>query len=223
MTSRDATDHAATHFPPHRTRIKICGITSPELAHVAVASGADAVGLVFAPGSPRHVEFETAVEIVEVLPPFVTAVGLFQLTSRLNEDLEDWWEEWCQLHGEENEDLVDEVADTHRVIRGFRFSRDAVERWNACEAVDALLIDGGAGGTGESFDHAELAAMRNEITKPIILAGGLTPNNVAEAIRNVRPFAVDVSSGVESERGVKSPDLIRAFCAAVREADAALA
>ncbi len=223
MTDGDTTEHRATDSPPQRTRIKICGITSPELAEVAVASGADAVGLVFAPGSPRHVEFETAVEIVEVLPPFVTAVGLFQLTSRLNEDLEDWWEEWCQLHGEESEDLVDEVADTHRVIRGFRFSREAVERWNACAAVDALLIDGGAGGAGESFDHTELAAMRPRITKPIILAGGLTPSNVADAIRTVRPFAVDVSSGVESERGEKDPALIRAFCAAVREADSALA
>ena len=91
--------------------------------------------------------------------------------------------------------------------------------WNACADVDALLVDGPDPGSGQAFDHDELAALMPELTKPLILAGGLTPENVGEAIRRVRPYAVDVSSGVESAPGIKDPAKIAAFCAAVRAAD----
>jgi phosphoribosylanthranilate isomerase len=204
----------------HRTRIKICGITSVDLAQAAVEAGADAIGVVFAKKSPRCVDVDTAYEIVECLPPFVTAMGLFQLDRADDSVLEEWCGEWVQLHGREDEALVAQVAETHRVIRGFRFSPEAIACWERCEAVHSLLIDGSAGGQGASFDHGELAAMRDRIIKPIILAGGLTAENVGEAIRAVRPYAVDVSSGVEQERGVKDPKLVERFCAAVREADA---
>lgn len=205
-----------------RTRIKICGIMSVELAMAAVDAGADAIGLVFAKKSPRCIDIDTAMEIAEALPPFVMPVGLFQLERANDPVLAEWWGEWVQLHGTEDEAIAKEVAETHRVIRGFRFSKSEVSRWERCEHVNTLLIDGSAGGGGEMFDHAELAALRREITRPIILAGGLTAENVAGAIRAVQPYAVDVSSGVERERGVKDVTLIAQFCAAVRAADAAV-
>jgi phosphoribosylanthranilate isomerase len=204
----------------HRTRIKICGITSVELAVTAVEAGADAIGLVFAKKSPRCIDIDTALEIAESLPPFVTPIGLFQLDRADDPALAEWWGEWVQLHGKEDETLVEQVAESHRVIRGFRFSQSEVARWERCEYVHTLLIDGSPGGGGETFDHAALASMRDEIIKPIILAGGLTAQNVGDAIREVRPFAVDVSSGVERERGVKDAKLIEEYCAAVRDADA---
>lgn len=206
----------------HRTRIKICGITSIELALVAVEAGADAIGLVFAKKSPRCIDIDAALEISEALPPFITPIGLFQLERADDPVLSEWWGEWVQLHGEEDETLVEQVAESHRVIRGFRFSPDGLARWERCEHVHSLLIDGTAGGGGEMFDHAELATMRREIFKPVILAGGLTPETVGKAIHAVRPHAVDVSSGVERERGVKDAGLIAHFCAAVREADASI-
>jgi phosphoribosylanthranilate isomerase len=207
---------------PRRTRIKICGIQTVEHALVATDAGADAIGLMFVEKSPRYVrEFEAAVDILTALPPFVTPVGVFQLTRRFNADFEDWCQcaDWCQFHGDEDEQTVALAArPPRRAIRGFRFDADQVRRWDSCGAVEALLIDGPAGGSGEGFDHAQLADMMPQISKPVILAGGLTPENVGDAIRIVRPFAVDVSSGVESTPGVKEPSLIREFCAAVREA-----
>ncbi|HRP62877.1 MAG TPA: phosphoribosylanthranilate isomerase [Phycisphaerales bacterium] len=204
-----------------RTRIKICGIMTVDAALAAIDAGADAVGLVFAPNSPRRIDLDDAIEIVDALPPFVTPVGLFQLGKNAsNADLDEWWCEWCQLHGDEDEKTVAKVAESHRIIRGFPFNAAQIKRWNDCDEVAALLIDGSKGGGGTSFDHAGLARMTPEIDKPIILAGGLTPENVGDAIRAVRPFAVDVSSGVESSRGVKDAALIHKFCAAVRAADA---
>ena len=117
------------------------------------------------------------------------------------------------------QELLARVAEQRHVVRGFEFTPEAVREWDRCDAVRALLVDGSAGGAGESFDHGALAAMQAEISKPVIVAGGLTPDNVAAAVRNVRPFGVDVSSGVESAPGEKDPSLMEAFCAAVREAD----
>ena len=122
-----------------------------------------------------------------------------------------------QLHGRETEEVVARAP--RPVIRGFGFDAEEVRRWEACPHVAALLIDGPAAGSGAAFDHHALAALRTELRKPVILAGGLTPENVADAIRVVRPDAVDVSSGVESSPGVKDPERIRAFCAAVRAAE----
>lgn len=112
------------------------------------------------------------------------------------------------------------------VIRAVRFRAEAVERdlrrWDAVEEVDAILVDGSAGGAGEAFDWHALAPLIRAVSKPIIIAGGLTPENVGEAIGACRPYAVDVSSGVESSPGVKDHAKIAAFCEAVRRADAAL-
>ena len=148
----------------------------------------------------------------------VTPVGLFQnpapadVSGGLGRP-----SPWIQLHGDEDEAFIASLDGRH-VIRGFRYDEEQVRRWDACPDVDVLLIDGSAGGHGESFEHGRLVAMMSDIETPVVLAGGLTPDNVAEAIRVVQPFGVDVSSGVESSRGVKDHGLIRAFCEAAREA-----
>jgi phosphoribosylanthranilate isomerase len=208
-----------------RTRIKICGVTSVESALVAAEAGADAVGLVRIPDSPRYVDADLATDIVLALPPFVNAVGVYRNnypTIRRNHDA---WEDepsldGVQLHGDEDEDFCEKVIGD--VIRAVPFDPRALQRWDRCDDVDALLVERGVPGTGHAWDYAELARMKKPLSKRIILAGGLNPENVAEAIRAVRPFAVDVSSGVESSRGVKDPRLIRAFCDAVHRADAEL-
>ncbi len=209
-----------------RTRIKICGIRDEESAFAAADSGADAIGLVFYPQSPRYIEPDDAWQLVGMLPPFVSSVGLF-----VNADLDRFMmiEEECptdmsQLHGHEPEELVKQCGPN--VIKAVRFDAktiaDELDRWDRVDEVDAILVDGSAGGQGTSFDWSALAAARERLSKPLILAGGLTPENVGDAIRTVRPFAVDVSSGVESSPGVKEVDLIEAFCRAVRRADSEL-
>jgi len=207
---------------PSRTRIKICGITTVETAQAAVEAGADAIGLMVVEASPRYVDADRTEIVVRHLPPLVEPVRVFR--DAAPEDVTAWRGRLVQLHGDEGELYIADLKRWRRdalIIRGFRFSQEAVERWARCPDVDALLIDGSSGGEGQAFDHAPLAAMMDGIEKPVILAGGLDPENVGEAIQTVRPYAVDVSSGVESTRGVKDPDLIRAFCAAVRAADAA--
>lgn len=207
-----------------RTRIKICGICTVDDAHAAVDAGADAIGVMFAPRSPRYIgDFSLARAIVDVLPERVTAVGVFQLTSSDDPHLQHWLATGhaVQLHGDEDEALLNSaIPPGHCVLRGFRFEPEQVLRWQACETVDALLVDGPRGGGGEGFDHAQLAALMPRLTKPVILAGGLSAENVSGAIAAVTPYAVDVSSGVESSPGVKDAVKIKAFCDAVREADA---
>lgn len=209
-----------------RTRIKICGIRDEESAFAAADAGADAIGLVFYRQSPRFIEPEEAWQLVGMMPPFMSSVGLF-----VNADLERFMntEEQCptdmsQLHGQESEDLVRQCGPN--VIKAVRFDPATIDaelaRWERIDEVDAVLVDGSAGGQGTSFDWSKLAEARERLSKPLILAGGLNPENVGEAIRIVRPYAVDVSSGVESAPGVKDPELIEAFCRAVRRADAEL-
>lgn len=206
-----------------RTRIKICGITDEEGLFAAADAGADAVGFVFHPQSRRFIEPEEAFELIAFLPPFISSVGLF-----VNADVDTFStiEEDCpttiaQLHGDEREDVVIQCGPG--IIKAVKFDRATIERelkrWDAVDEVDSILIDGSSGGEGTSFDWAALAAVKGATNKPIILAGGLTPENVGDAIRLVRPFAVDVSSGVESEPGVKDRGLIERFCEAVRRAD----
>jgi len=206
-----------------RTRIKICGIRDEDAALAAADAGADAIGFVFARGSPRTIDPERAFEIQAILPPFVSTVGVF-----VNASVDAFCdiEETCpstlaQLHGSEDEPTV--RACGPGIIRGIRFDPAAIAadlaRWNAIDEVDALLIDGSSGGAGAAFDWAALSPHLAHLSKPVILAGGLTPENVGDAIRAVRPYAVDVSSGVERERGLKDPALISAFCEAVRKAD----
>lgn len=209
-----------------RTRIKICGVTDASAALVAADAGADAIGLVFAPGSPRLITPEQAWSIAEALPPFVTTVGLF-VDADLDEILAA--KDGCpfhltQMHGSEAEPVVRRCGPD--LIKAVRYDAGTIEgelrRWSAIGELDAVLVDGGAGGRGERVDWAHLGEVAGACDHPLMLAGGLTPENVGEAIRAVRPWAVDVSSGVERERGVKDAGLIRAFCAAVREADGGL-
>lgn len=216
---------------PLRTRIKICGITEESALFAAVDAGADAVGFNFHPSSKRFIEPAEAWELVGLLPPFVSSVGVFVNASveRFSEVEQTCPTDMTQLHGSEKVDVVRSCGPS--VIKAFRFDTQtaarALTRWDAVDEVDAVLIDGPAPGDGVAFDWSALApaleAFRVEharaFGKPIILAGGLTPENVAEAIRDVRPYAVDVASGVENEQGEKDPALIEAFCRAVRGAD----
>ncbi len=198
------------------TIIKICGIRSAEIAQIAIDAGADAIGLVIdVPDSPRRLTVDEAHTIAATLPR-----RIMQIAVVCNPDpalAEQWTGTWFQLHGDEDEQTVAHFARAKHIIRGFRFDPDQVRRWNDCRDVNILLVDGSVGGHGEAFHHEQLTALMPQITKPVMLAGGLTPDNVADAIRRVRPFAVDVSSGVERAPGVKDEELIRRFCAAVRE------
>jgi phosphoribosylanthranilate isomerase len=205
-----------------RVRVKICGVrTVAELQHAA-ACGADAVGLNFHPPSPRFVGPAQARELLAALPPFVEAVGVFvnKRLDELRELLHDLGRlRTVQVHGGEPE--VVDAAPYHHVpalqVRDEADLRRAEAYLAACRARGclpaALLIDGHApglaGGTGQRAPWELVAGLRAEV--PIILAGGLTPENVAEAVRVVRPYAVDVASGVESSPGVKCPDKVRAF------------
>ena len=209
-----------------RTRIKICGVRDLETALVSIEAGADAVGLVFAAQSPRVVDFETASGIASALPAFADAVGLFVDPSL--EDVEAALDrvplDAVQLHGDEDEGLVEAVANLGvRVIKAARFEEKAsaalLERWNHMPALSALLLDGSPGGGGLSFDWRVLARLMDAAYHPIVVAGGLEPDNVAKAIRTIEPYAVDVSSGVERERGVKDHERIARFCLAVQLAD----
>ncbi len=214
---------------PIRTRIKICGITRPQDARAAVAAGADAIGFIFAESSPRRVAPEQARDIVASLPPFVDAVGVF-----VDQDVE-YIEElvnYCgltmvQLHGRETPAICKRLS--VRVLKGFRISAERlagglVDFGPYYGAVAGFLLDtyskGQVGGTGEVFDWQLVE--HNQPPGPVILAGGLTPANVSVAIQMVRPFAVDVNSGVESEPGIKEESAIRRLVEAVRQADALL-
>lgn len=205
-----------------RTRIKICGVKSAEIAHAAVDAGADAVGFMFVRSSVRAIDPDEAAEIMWSLPPMVTTVGVF-MNASVDTFVE--FEERCpthfaQLHGNEDEQTVRACGPAIKAVRYDAATiRAQLQRWDAIEEVDAILVDGSAGGEGTRLDWAGLAGAMEDIATPIILAGGLTAENVGEAIRAVRPFAVDVSSGVERERGVKDAALIEAFCEAVRQAD----
>jgi phosphoribosylanthranilate isomerase len=206
-----------------RTRIKICGIRTPEIARAAVNAGADALGFVFVPSSPRYIEPEEAWALTAELPPLVSTVGVF-----VNAPIDAFSdiEERCptvysQLQGSEDVPLVRQCGPG--VIKAIRFDTESIANdlamWDGVAEVDAILIDGSAGGQGAAFDWSALTPHLAGLSKPIILAGGLNPHNVGDAIRAVRPFAVDVSSGVERDRGIKEPALIDSFCEAVRTAD----
>ncbi|MBL8886267.1 MAG: phosphoribosylanthranilate isomerase [Phycisphaerales bacterium] len=208
-----------------RTRIKICGVKDIETAFAAVEAGADAIGFIFVRSSPRYIEPDAAAEIMASLPPFVSTVGVFM--NMAVEGFSDI-EEACpttftQLHGDENEELIAACAP---VIKGIRFAPGSIAsdlaRFEADDNVESILIDGPSPGEGIPFQWSDLDPHLATVSKPIFLAGGLNPDNVADAIAELRPYAVDVSSGVERERGFKDHDLIRQFCEAVRRADAEL-
>ncbi|MNF41426.1 N-(5'-phosphoribosyl)anthranilate isomerase [compost metagenome] len=200
-------------------RSKICGITRIEDALLAADAGADAIGLVFYARSPRAVEVQQARAIIAALPPFVTTVGLFVNASRdeLNEILEAVPLDLLQFHGDET---AADCAGYHRpYIKALRVrpGEDVAARCAEFPQAAGILLDtfvpGVPGGTGETFDWS---LVPENPGCPIILAGGLTAANVAAAIRQVRPWAVDVSGGVEASKGVKDAAKVRAFVAAVR-------
>lgn len=204
-----------------RTRVKICGITRIEDAEAAARAGVDAIGLVFDPASPRCVDLERARAIAQAVPPFVTVVGLFvnAAPERVREVLNWVGLDLLQFHGTESPEQCRLYA--HRYIKAIRMRPEVDLVCEARRYADAagLLLDsfvpGVSGGSGRTFDWTRVP---RDLGRPLILAGGLTPQNVAEAIGQLRPYAVDVSSGVERSPGVKDPDKIAAFLEAVRNA-----
>lgn len=202
-------------------RSKICGITRVEDALAAAEAGADAIGLVFYAKSPRAVDVHQARAIIAALPPFVTTVGLFVNASRceLNEILDAVPLDLLQFHGDETPEQCEGFnrpwIKALRVRPGDDLEASCRRYHNASGVLLDTYVAGVPGGTGESFDWSLVPA---KLSKPVILAGGLTADNVASAIAQVRPYAVDVSGGVEQAKGIKDPARIEAFLRAVREA-----
>ena len=208
-----------------RTRVKICGITRVEDARVAVELGADAIGLVFYPPSPRYLSAERALAIRDALPPFVQSVALFvnpdaaqvaQVIGRVRPAM-------LQFHGEETAQFCAQFGTPYikacRVKSGLGKGVDLLEYLRPFSGAAGWLLDSFVeeyGGVGERFDWSLVPAKRD---KPLILSGGLALGNVADAVRRVRPWGVDVSSGVESAKGIKDAAKIAAFIAEVRNAD----
>ena len=196
------------------TKVKICGFTEPDNARDASIAGVDAVGLVFYDKSPRNVDVQKAQEIIDALPPFVNRVGLFVNAnpSFVDEILCEVPLDTLQFHGDES--LLDCTQYQMPFIKSLRVKPEThvEEVAEQFSSASAILLDSfnpsSFGGTGEAFDWS-LACV--DISLPIILAGGLNSDNVSSAIRQVRPYAVDASSGVESAPGVKDIDKIEAF------------
>jgi phosphoribosylanthranilate isomerase len=208
------------------TAAKICGITREADALAAAHAGAHAVGFVFYAGSPRYVTPQRAASLLTAVPPFVTGVGLF-----VNAPAEAVVEAvrisrvcLLQFHGDESADYCRQVS-AHCGVPYLRALRvrpglDLLQYARDFHDAKALLLDayveGKAGGTGQTFDWGLIP---RDLPLPVVLSGGLTPDNVAAAIRAVRPWAVDVSSGVETEKGIKDAAKIAAFMTGVRNAD----
>lgn len=202
-----------------RTRVKICGITRIEDALAAVDHGADAIGLVFYSPSPRYLTIEQAVAVTAALPPFVCVVALFvnpavsevkAVLSAINVDL-------LQFHGDESD--IDCKQYGLPYLKAVRVKSDTnlIQYASRYQHAKALLLDtysdSAVGGTGQVFDWQLIP---KNMPLPIILAGGLTPQNVADAIHQVQPYAVDVSGGVEQSKGIKDSTKIAAFMAAIK-------
>ncbi|MFB6084527.1 MAG: phosphoribosylanthranilate isomerase [Halorientalis sp.] len=201
------------------TRAKICGITREADLDAAVAAGADAVGLTAAVtvDTPREVSVDRADDLAAAVPPFVTSVlvAMPETVDRAVELAERVRPDAVQLHGELGPDAVAAVGERAptQVIAAVDATDPAIDGY--ADAADAVLVDSvdeqGGGGTGETHDWERTADLVAELDAPVILAGGLTPENVAEAVGTVDPFAVDVASGVESEGGIKDHDAVRRF------------
>lgn len=204
-----------------RTRIKICGITRADDARAAAGAGADAIGLVFYPPSPRYLSVERAVEIRDALPPFVQTVALFvnadaaqiaQVIGRVHPSM-------LQFHGDEAPDFCGQFGLPFVKACRIKPGTDALAYLEPYGRATAWLVDSYVpeyGGVGESFDWA---LVPKERSRPLILSGGLDRSNVGKAIRAVRPWGVDVSSGVESAKGIKDAGKMAAFVSEVRNAD----
>lgn len=204
-----------------RTRIKICGLTRRQDVLSAIDAGADAVGLVFYPPSPRAVSFSQAAELARLVPPFVTLVGLFVNPDPafVKEALTRVPLQLLQFHGEEPEDACSGYGRPWIKAARMRAGFDLAEFSRSHSAAAGILLDAyveGYGGGGKIFDWSLISP---GLGRPLILSGGLDPGNVSEAVRRVRPWAVDVSSGVESAKGIKDASLIESFISGVRRAD----
>ncbi len=201
--------------------VKICGITSVENAQAVELAGADAVGLMFYEGSPRHITLEQAKAIVDSLSNSIARVGVFVNSdeSFVRQAMEICTLNMLQFHGNEIPEYCKrfEVMTLKAIRVSGESSLEVMERYSTDGFLLDTFTDKALGGTGETFNW-ELAKKATEKERPIFLAGGLTPENVAEAVKAVRPFAVDVSSGVESEPGKKDAAKVRAFVAAAKGA-----
>jgi len=206
-----------------RTRIKVCGITCQEDARAAVAAGADALGFIFVEQSPRLVQPEIVRAITGNLPPFVDGVGVFcdEAIEVVQEIIHYCKLSLVQLHGAESPEYCRNIS--CKVIKSFSMRPDSGSEELApyADAISGFLLDtynkDMAGGTGHTFDWKLVTQVK--APGPVILAGGLNPGNVGEAIRRVKPFAVDVSSGVEYQPGRKDTDKLKSFASEVWKAD----
>ncbi|SEI68779.1 phosphoribosylanthranilate isomerase [Allopseudospirillum japonicum] len=209
-----------------RTRVKICGITRIEDAHSAIIAGADALGFVFYSPSPRALTYAQAADIVHSLPPFVTSVGLFVNASaqEVNECLRTVPLSCLQFHGDETAEFC--ASFNRPWIKALRMRPNLDLKASILPYLQAtplsacgILVDaytpGTPGGTGETFDWRRIPA---DLPCPLILAGGLNCDNIERAIQRVRPYAVDVSGGVEIDKGIKDPEKIHAFIRGVSSA-----
>ncbi|MFG6413858.1 phosphoribosylanthranilate isomerase [Roseateles sp. DC23W] len=204
------------------TRIKICGLTREADVEAAVAAGADAIGFVFYARSPRAVTPQRARALARLLPPFVTPVGLFVNATEVEllAGLEALPNMLVQFHGDETPDDCERVHRPYLRAAAVAPGFDLVDFVTRFSSAQAILLDApveGYGGGGKVFDWSLVPP---SVSARLVLSGGLNAANVADGIGRVRPWAVDVSSGVEVSKGIKSADLIHAFCRAVRRADA---
>ena len=204
-----------------RTRVKMCGLTRPQDVLAAVEAGADAIGLVFYPPSPRHVDLAQAASLARLVPPFVTIVGLFVNADpvQLRATLAAVPIHLLQFHGDEDEAYCRQFDRPFIKAARVKPGMDLLQYAQAFPSAQAILLDAfveGYGGGGKVFDWTLIP---ERLDKPVILSGGLDVANVADAVRRVRPAAVDVSSGIESGKGIKDAEKMQAFVAAVRGAE----
>ena len=204
-----------------RTRVKICGITRPGDGIAAAQAGADAIGLVFYPKSPRYLSVERAAEIRDALPPFVQTVALFVTpdAAQVSQVLGRVKPSMLQFHGDETPEFCGQFGLPFVKACRIRSGVDAAQYLQPFSRAAAWLVDSFVpeyGGVGESFDWSLIP---RSLARPLILSGGLDEKNVARAIQAVRPWGVDVSSGVESAKGIKDAGKMAAFVAEVRNAD----
>jgi phosphoribosylanthranilate isomerase len=203
-------------------RVKICGITRIEDLDAACAAGADALGFVFYAKSPRNLEIEQAAALIKSLPPFIQSVGLFvdAEPTFIRHVLDHAPLDTLQFHGDESPDYCRQFARPYLKAIRVRQDKDLVKCAADYDDARGLLLDayvpGVPGGTGERFDWSLIPA---GLSRPIVLSGGLTPENVADAVRQVRPWAVDVSSGVERSKGIKDAARVAAFIQGAKHAD----
>jgi len=205
-----------------RTRIKICGLTRDADVDAAVEAGADAIGFVFYDKSPRHVSVARAAELARRLPPFVTPVGLFvnAARDRIDAALQAMPQMLLQFHGDESPEACRQPGRAYLRAARMQPGLDLLDFATRFSHAQAILLDAHVeayGGGGKAFDWSLIPP---NVPLPVVLSGGLHAGNVIEGIRQVRPWAVDVSSGVESAKGIKDAMAMRRFCDAVREADA---